>query len=254
MEYNVKIEAFEGPLDLLLHLINTLEIDIYDIPMSEMTEQYLQYVHTMQDLQLDIVSEYLVMAATLLAIKSKMLLPKHEEEIFDEDVDFFGEDPRDELVERLIEYRKYKDAARDLKQKEEERGKMYTKPPIDLSLYADDPVQEVLEQNVSIYDMLGAFNKLLRRKKLQKPITSRITRQEIPIEKRMDEVLEKIRNNQQRTRFFDLFEYESKEYIVVTFLAILELMKRNEILVEQLDNFDEIYVQASKGGNLNESH
>ena len=114
MQYHVKINAFEGPLDLLLHLINRLEIDIYDIPVSEITEQYMLYIHTMQELHLDIASEYLVMAATLLSIKSRMLLPKQEEELFEDE---FGEepeeDPRDELMRRLIEYRKYKEAADD---------------------------------------------------------------------------------------------------------------------------------------------
>ncbi|GAE43404.1 segregation and condensation protein A [Mesobacillus boroniphilus JCM 21738] len=115
MQYNVKIEAFEGPLDLLLHLINTLEIDIYDIPVAEITEQYLMYIHAMKELQLDVASEYLVMAATLLAIKSKMLLPKHEAELEDEFEFDHEEDPRNELVERLIEYKKFKEAASDLK-------------------------------------------------------------------------------------------------------------------------------------------
>ena len=121
VEYNVKIDAFEGPLDLLLHLINRLEIDIYDIPMAAITEQYLIYIHTMKELELDIASEYLVMAATLLAIKSKMLLPKHEEEL-EEDFEY-EEDPRDDLVEKLIEYRKYKEAAQELKHLEEDVGR-----------------------------------------------------------------------------------------------------------------------------------
>ncbi len=168
MEYNVKTEAFEGPLDLLLHLINRLEVDIYDIPMSQITEQYLHFVHAMQELELDVASEYLVMAATLLAIKSKMLLPKHEEEL-EEDVEMLEEDPRDELVEKLIEYRKYKEAAQELKQKEEERVLMYTKPPSDLSQFTERDMEQSLQTlDVNIYDMLGAFHKLLRRKKLTK--------------------------------------------------------------------------------------
>ncbi|MEI5907131.1 segregation/condensation protein A [Bacillus spongiae] len=254
MEYKVKIDAFEGPLDLLLHLINSLEIDIYDIPMAEITEQYLLYVHTMQELQLDIVSEYLVMAATLLAIKSKMLLPAHEEEDFDNEFEFMEEDPRDELVERLIEYRKYKEAAEDLKQKEEERGQIFTKPPLDLSSYADEQPKDLVAQNVTIYDMLGAFNKLLRRKKLQKPLSTRITKQEIPIERRMEEVLEKLQLKKGVTSFSELFEYQSKGHVVVTFLAILELMKRNEIIVEQSENFENIFLQPREGGKLHEPH
>src|SRR5690606_41350850 len=162
-------------LDLLLHLINRLETDIYEVPVAVNTEEYLIYIHEMKELQLDIASEYLVMAATLLAIKSKMLLPKQEEELLDEDSEFeFEEDPREDLMNRLIEYRKYKNAAEDLKHLEEERSQLFTKPPSDLSDFTKDvPVNYSLD--VNIYDMLGAFQKLLRRKKLQKPLATRIT-------------------------------------------------------------------------------
>ncbi len=246
LHYNVKIDAFEGPLDLLLHLINRLEIDIYDIPVAEITEQYLLYIHTMKELELDLASEYLVMAATLLAIKSKMLLPKHEESLDDELEFAEEEDPRDELVERLIEYRKYKEAASDLKNLELERGLMFTKPPSDLSDYSSEVKTDKLDLDVSLYDMLGALQKLLRRKKLQRPLSTKITRQEIPIEQRMDEILQDLRVNKGRRSFFDLFPSNEKEYLVVTFLAILELMKRREIIVEQDSNFSEIFVMGKE--------
>lgn len=246
--YNVKIDAFEGPLDLLLHLINRLEIDIYDIPVSKITEQYLIYIHTMKELQLDVASEYLVMAATLLAIKSKMLLPKHEEEELEDE---FGmemeEDPRDELVERLIEYRKYKEAAEELKEREQDRSLMYTKPPADLSEYVNDSQQEKADLNVSLYDMLGALQKLLRRKKLQRPLSAKVARQEIPIEKRMSEIVDQLRNFKGRKKFTDLFPISDREHIVVTFLAVLELIKRKEIQVEQDRNFSDIFVASMEG-------
>lgn len=244
MEYNVKIDAFEGPLDLLLHLINTLEVDIYDIPMAQITEQYLLYVHTMKDLQLDVASEYLVMAATLLAIKSKMLLPKHDDTFMDNEIEFEEEDPRDELVERLIEYRKFKEAANELKQREEERGQVYTKPPSDLTEFIEETDLKTGDMQVSLYDMLGAFNKLLRRKKLQRPVQTRITKQEISIEKRMNDILTTIKKLNKRTTFTSLFPSEDKEHLVVTFLAVLELMKRKQILVMQEKNFTEIFVES----------
>lgn len=244
MQYNVKIDAFEGPLDLLLHLINRLEIDIYDIPVAQITEQYLIYIKTMKELKLDLASEFLVMAATLLAIKSKMLLPK-QEEVFDESLEFEEEgDPREELVERLIEYRKYKEAAHDLKHLEEERGLMYTKPPSDLTAFAKEIEPEKTELNVTLYDMLAAFQKLLRRKKLQRPLATKIARQEISIEKRMTEIMNELTGIKKRTSFADLFPYPGKEHIVVTFLAILELIKRKEIDVTQEENFSEIYIEA----------
>jgi segregation and condensation protein A len=246
MQYNVKIEAFEGPLDLLLHLINRLEIDIYDIPVAKITEQYLMYIHAMKELQLDVASEYLVMAATLLAIKSKMLLPKHEEEVED-DFEFEHEDdPRNELVERLIEYKKFKEAAGDLKSLEQERGLMYTKPPSDLSEYAKEIRNDNTDLDVSLYDMLGAFQKLLRRKKLQRPMSTKITRQEISIEKRMDEIIDFLKAKGTRQSFNDLFPESDREHIVVTFLAILELIKRKEIDVQQESNFAEIFMTARK--------
>jgi segregation and condensation protein A len=255
MHYNVKIDTFEGPLDLLLHLINRLEIDIYDIPVSEITDQYLTYIHTMKELHLDVASEYLVMAATLLAIKSKMLLPKYEEEKVEDELEFnYEEDPRDELVERLIEYRKYKEAAEDLKSLEEERNLMFSKPPSDLSELSKDIRVEKVDLNVSIYDMLGAFQKLMRRKKLQKPLATKIARQEISIEKRMEEILDELKNFKGKKSFFELFPFPHKEHIVVSFLAILELMKRQEIHIEQEQNFSEIFVMSLEGVELVGNH
>ncbi|WP_243290115.1 segregation/condensation protein A [Bacillus sp. FJAT-47783] len=245
VEYLVKIDAFEGPLDLLLHLINRLEIDIYDIPVSEITGQYVAYIHTMQELELDVASEYLVMAATLLSIKSRMLLPQQEETLMD-DVPVEEEDPREELVNRLIEYRKYKEAAIKLKAKEEERAQVFTKPPSDLSDFAINEQVVKQQSDVTIYDMIGAFQKMLRRKKLQKPLSTRITRQEIPIEKRMNEIIEDLRINRVKRHFYDLFPAHQKEYLVVTFLAILELMKKQYIHIEQERNFSDIYIYGSE--------
>lgn len=241
----MKVDAFEGPLDLLLHLIQRLEIDIYDIPMADITEQYLLFIHTMKELELDVASEYLVMAATLLAIKSKTLLPNHEEEPEDDDW-LEEEDPRDELVERLVEYKKYKEAAEELKKKEEDRGKLYTKAPSDMTSMELD-TKSPSELSVTVYDMLGAFQKLLRRKKIQRPISARVTRQEIPIETRMGEILHMLVQNSKPTRFFDLFPYDDREHIVVSFLAVLELMKRDKIAVEQQENFSDLFVAAKRG-------
>ncbi|MET1179660.1 segregation/condensation protein A [Peribacillus simplex] len=248
MGYNIKIDAFEGPMDLLLHLINRLEIDIYDIPMADITDQYLSYIHTMQHLELDVASEYLVMAATLLAIKSKTLLPKHEDELMmDEDGEMFEEDPRDELVEKLLEYKKYKNAAEEFKGMEEERSLIFTKPPSDLSVYVKEAESDKQELNISLYDMLGALQKLLRRQKIQKPLYTKVTKQEISIEKRMDEIMIELQSIKGKKSFFELFSLPVKEHIVITFMAVLELMKLNEIIVEQEDNFSDIMIAAKEG-------
>ncbi len=247
VQYNIKIDAFEGPLDLLLHLINRFEIDIYDIPVAEITEQYVGYIHAMKELQLDVASEYLVMAATLLAIKSKMLLPKQEEELLEEEV--WEEDPRQELMERLIEYKKFKQAAIELKERERERALLYTRAPADLSSFVHTEREERLPMDVTLYDMLAAFQKLMRRKKLQKPISTTVSRQEIPIEQRMVEIVQRLERFNGRCSFFDLFLEDSRESIVVTFLAILELMKKRLLIAEQEKNFEEIYVCVLEEGN-----
>jgi segregation and condensation protein A len=247
VQYSVKIDAFEGPLDLLLHLINRYEIDIYNIPVAEITEQYMAYIHAMQELELDIASEYLVMAATLLAIKSKMLLPKHEEELFDDEIESIAEDPREELMQRLLEYKKYKEAARELKKREEERALLFTKPPSDLSAFASEVNAEKHPLDVNIYDMLGALSKLLRRKKLQKPLHTKITRQEISIEKRMDEILNQLKSEKRRKNFYELFPHYDRGHIVVTFLAILELMKKNLVIIEQERNFADLFISSNEG-------
>ncbi|MED4532254.1 segregation/condensation protein A [Metabacillus fastidiosus] len=246
LQYQVKIDAFEGPLDLLLHLINKLEIDIYDIPVAKITEQYMIYIHTMQELKLDVASEYLVMAATLLSIKSRMLLPKQEELFESEFGEEYEEDPREQLIERLIDYRKYKEAAEELRSLEEERAQVYTKAPSDLSEYTEQKNNEPQILNVTLYDMLGAFQKMMRRKKIQKPLQTKITKQEIPIQTRMDEILIDLRKRPGRRRFQDLFPSDNKEYLVVTFLAILELMKTNHITIEQENNFADIYIVGSE--------
>ncbi|EUJ43707.1 segregation/condensation protein A [Listeria riparia] len=236
---NFKVEAFEGPLDLLLQLIQQLEIDIYDIPMAEITDQYLEYIHLMKELELDVASEYLVMAATLLAIKSKMLLPKQELEI---DLDDFDDsvDPRDELVEKLMEYKRFKEAARQLKEKESERNFYFGKAPMDLGEY--DTSNKQVNLDVSLNDMLGAFHKMLRRKKWNQPLHTRITKQEISIDQRMNDVMDHLEATDGRVAFEDLFEASTKDELIVTFLAVLELMKRSQIGVSQSKSFATLYV------------
>ncbi|ANC77735.1 segregation/condensation protein A [Fictibacillus phosphorivorans] len=242
MQYSVKLDGFEGPLDLLLHLIQTYEVDIYDIPVAIITEQYLQYIHTMKELKLDVASEFLVMAATLLAIKSKMLLPKHEEELFENQMELeMEEDPRDELVRRLVEYRKYKHAADELKERESARSLIYTRQPADLSQFEKEESAKQVT-NVTLYDMLQAMQKVFQEKVTRAPKQTTIERQEIPIEKRMEQIKSSLLSVGGRKKFTDLFDKSTKEHVVVTFLAILELMKVKSINCEQQDHFSEIYI------------
>lgn len=246
MSYQVKLEVFEGPLDLLLHLINRLEIDIYDIPMAELTAQYIEHLQTMRVLQLDELSEYLVLAATLLEIKSKMLLPVHEGEVFDDELDYdMEEDPRDELVARLIEYRKYKEAATSLKESAAERSVHFTKSPADLSEFGE-VVPSHSEEPMNVFDLIGAFQKMLDRKRLKAPLTAHISKIEISVGEKMDEILATLERGGGKCDFYSLFEKGDTPELVVTFLSLLELMKRREIIVEQHHNFDDLTVSFKR--------
>ena len=246
MSYEVKLEAFSGPLDLLLHLIHRLEIDIYDIPMAELTAQYIDHIHAMQELELNEASEYLVMAATLLAIKSRMLLPIHEGEMEEDDFQIDEPDPREDLVLRLIEYKKYKDAAVNLQELEHERAQVYTRPPTDLSHLMPNEQLALFDTNVNVYDMLSAFQKLMRRKQLLKPLQTRIARQEISVKERMLSVISTLKERGGHIEFTELFPENDKPALIVTFISLLELMKRQVVFVEQQNNFEELTVILQK--------
>ena len=252
MSYEVKLDAFSGPLDLLLHLINRLEIDIYDIPMAELTSQYIDHIHAMQELELNEASEYLVMAATLLAIKSRMLLPIHEGEEFDDTIAIDEPDPREELVARLVEYRKFKEAASELQELEKERSLVFTKPPSDLSSFVPDEQLALFDMNVNVFDMLSAFQKLMRRKQLKRPLQTRITRQEISVKDQMFAVVNRLKLNGGKVMFSELFPYNDKATLVLTFLSLLELMKRQVVLVHQENNFEDLSVHLQKEEPIDE--
>lgn len=243
VSYKVRLEAFEGPLDLLLHLIHRLEIDIYDIPMAELTVQYMDHIRAMQVMELNEASEYLVMAASLLAIKSKMLLPIHEGEVDDLDLQMEGQDPRDELVSRLIEYRKYKEAAETFQELEQTRAQYFTRPPSDLTDLQQISQLSFFDDSLNVYDMLGAFQKMLRRNVLKAPLTTKIARQELSVKDQMQSVFNILITRGGRCSFSDLFPVHDKTTLVVTFLSILELMKRQYITVSQQKNFEDLDVQ-----------
>ena len=236
--YQVNVDVFEGPLDLLLHLINRYEIDIYDLPVAQVTKQYMEFIHTMQELELDIASEYLVMAATLLQIKSTMLLP-HPELDADDDYEEDEADPREALIERLIEYRKYKEVASDLKERADDSKESYTRPPEKVAV--DDAVAPVKETG-SIYDMLAAMQKVFERKKWQHPVTRTIEKVDIPIKTRMEQVLVVLEDYPDGIIFDQLFPYPAKSHMVITFLAMLELMKERQIYCEQQSTFDALMI------------
>lgn len=234
--YQVKLPEFEGPLDLLLHLVNELEIDIYDIPVSEITEQYMRYIHTMKIIELNIASEYLVMAATLLEMKSAMLLPKKEIQYEDE----YEEDPREQLIERLIEYRKYKIAADHLKNKELAENQIYTRSPVQFNEFLTK--KPTVQGDISIYDMLHALNNVFIRHSWDAPLKKTVNKISMTVEQRSEEIRTVIQQANEKVRFEDLFTHSTKSHIVTTFLAVLQLLKDNLIECEQAGQFEPIYL------------
>jgi segregation and condensation protein A len=238
-----KLEAFEGPLDLLLHLIDKAEIDIQDISISDITDQYMAYLGAMQELELDITSEFLVMAATLLSMKSRQLLPKPpvtEEPWLTADDDE-GLDPREELIRKLVEYRKYKSVAGQLREREWDRSQVYTREPSDLSPFAEVMTGNPVE-GLHVDDLIRAFQKALRRMAGRQRVSS-IRKDEISVKDRIRDIVDalKYRSIEGKMLFSQLVgESGTRDEIVVTFLAILELMKRRWVLCHQSALFDEI--------------
>lgn len=240
MDYKFEINNFEGPMDLLLHLIKKSEVDICDISILDITKQYMDYINLMESLNLNIASEYLVMAAELIEIKSSILLPKKQVEIEDD----YEDDPRENLINRLIEYEKYKKISELLKEYEQDRKKIHIKSPSDLMQYTtqDKSVQETFDMN----DLMNAFNKVLERKELDKPLNTKITNKEYSVSERSIEI-KKILTQKKKIEFTDLFDVVRKDYIVVTFLAILNMARHNELKIIQENNFDNIIIENIGG-------
>jgi len=237
MTYKINMPEFEGPLDLLLHLIKQSDINIFDISIGKITKQYLDYIKKMEELNLNIASEYLVMAAELIEMKSITLLPNQ----VNNDNDEYEEDPREQLINRLLEYQYYKDISNVFKNYESERNTMFTKQPSDLEEY----VKEDSENNnqIDLNELLEAFSKFLERKELDKPLNTKITTKEFSVAVRSNEIKEIIKNKK-KVEFTELFDMYTKDYVVVTFLSILELAKKQDLKIVQDNNFYKIYLVA----------
>ena len=233
----IRINEFEGPLDLLLHLIKESKMDIMNIEIEKITEQYMNYLALQEKLNLEVASEYLVMAAELLEIKSKLLLPVQKEEDTEEEVD-----PREELVNRLIEYQTYNEITKVLQEKENLRKEIYTKSPENIRNYIDDEMP--IAGDVSLDDLMEAFKKYLERKKDSKPLNTKVTVNEISVSSRRHDI-RKILKVKGRVSFFDLFPVVTKEYVVATFLAILEMAKSGELIIKQDNTFSDIVCEVT---------
>lgn len=235
MKYEVNINEFEGPLDLLLHLIKKSNISINEISIDEITKQYLEYINKMDELNLDIASEYLVMAAELIEIKSSSLLPHQEIE-----EDEFEEDPKEKLIKRLLEYEQYKNLTGTFKELEEYRKEIYTKEPDNMLEYKDS--NDNIDYGVDLNDLIEAFSKFLKEKELDKPLATKVSTKEYSVGKRSFEI-RNILKKKKKIEFSELFDICTKEYVVVTFLAILAMSRKQEIDIEQESNFKNIIIK-----------
>ncbi|MGO8988988.1 MAG: segregation and condensation protein A [bacterium] len=231
-DYTFRLEGFEGPLDLLLHLIQKNELDIFNIPIALITEQYLEYLQLMKVLNLDIAGEYLLMASTLLHIKSKLLLPKSLEGEEEEE-----EDPRAELVRRLLEYQKYKQAAAEL----EKRSLLDRDVFIRLVAQEPEPEPEEERIEVNLFELLEAFRKVLGR--VQPETFHQVVLEHISVEDKIQEILTLLERENRSMAFHRLFPEEaSRRVVVITLLAILELVKMKRIRIFQLAPFETIRI------------
>lgn len=232
-EYKVSLDIFEGPLDLLLYLIKKDEVDIYDISIVRIAKQYLAYIETFKMLNIDLASEFIVMAANLMYLKSRTLLPKHQQPPEEETED---EDPRWELIRQLIEYKKFKDAAGFLQRRELVQEEMFTSLPEE----PDDSQEEVPLPNVGIFDLIRAFQNVLKRFEEKTEELEEIYDDSFTVSGKMDFLLGHVPSGSS-VSFSTLFETATtKTEVVVTFVAMLELIRLREFRVEQENIFGEI--------------
>lgn len=232
--YAVKLDVFEGPLDLLLYLIEKEELDIYDIPIARVTEQYLEYLEAMSCLDLDLASEFLVMAATLMDIKARMLLPPPATEVAPETDENRAADPRQELVDRLLEYRRFKQLAEELRQRERAQALTFGRGDGETETAAG---VAILPDGLSVFDLVGALRDVLA--EVREPPVGEVCRDRYSVIEKMAQ-LEDLLARSVPVSFRDLARYREREEVVVTFLALLELVRLRRVRVEQRGLFGEI--------------
>ncbi len=238
-DYKVELEVFEGPLDLLLYLIKKDEVDIYDIPIEKVTAQYMEYLNLMRMLDLNIAGEFIVMAATLMLIKSRMLLPIEERSDIEDDEE--GDDPRWELVRQLVEYKKFKDAAGRLQENELYQEDIFGIGGQVLSLASDE--SSVVLQDVSIFDLISAFDEVIKNSVTNE--IGEIIGDSITVADKIDHILNTVKKHESVT-FTSLFQGEiTRNGIICTFLALLELTRLRQLNLVQGDTFGEIMISGA---------
>lgn len=242
---HLKLETFEGPLDLLLHLINKLEIDIYDIPIVQITDQYMEYLNQMKEVQIDVAADYFVMAATLMRIKSEMLVPRNENQVEMEDF-YDEEDPRQPLIDLINEYKQIKAMVPKFENQIEERASYYSKEPTDITKYHESI--EMKDQGLSAEDLSNIFADILKRHDIETPQPKTIETDEVTVVERMKRIEELILNAK-KINFSELLQAPTRPEIVVTFLALLELIKNNRVHVSQENLYGDILISMTENFN-----
>jgi len=237
--YNFCINDFEGPLDLLLHLVKESKMDIYEINIHTIIEEYLEFIHNLEEKNIDVASEYLVMASELIHLKSKLLINRQDED--DNPEDEFNITSEEDLRNKLLEYEKYKEITKDLSNLEEKRNEVYTKLPENIKEYIDETGIEKGEFDIN--DLYQAYILFIDRQKLAKPLNTKITKRELSVNERIKDIRE-ILHSRKRVNFLELFTDYSRENIVVTFLSILEMSKNREISLTQENNFSPIMIES----------
>ncbi len=238
MTYNFYTTDFEGPLDLLLHLVKESKMDIYEINIHDIIDQYLNFIHSLEEKNIDIASEYLVMASELVHLKSKLLINRKEEE--ESSSDEFSITSEEDLRNKLLEYEKYKQITSSFQELEEKRGEVFTKLPENISEYLEGTGIEKGEFDIE--DLFNAYMLFLDRQKLTKPLNTKITKKELSVEDKIKDI-RTILKDRKKVNFLELFTEITKESVVVTFLSILEMTKNNEINITQNDNFSPIMIE-----------
>ena len=239
MKFTVTIDQFEGPLDLMLHLIKENKLDLFDLDMNVLTTQYIEFIHQMKDLHLEIASEYLSELASLIEYKSKKLLPREEVQV-EED---YEEDQRTKLVARLVEYQKYKEISEKLRIDYENRQKHFTRPVSPLVEQWSIPIESDTLENQSPYELLKAMNRVLQRMILLKPYETKVTIKELSVEERLEQIKERLKDSNNTISFETLCDdCSSLHMVIVTFLSILDLIHQ-KWLDFTIDSEDHIYVK-----------
>ena len=236
MRYRVKLDVFEGPFDLLLFLIRKNEVDIYDIPIAKITDQFLHYIEAMQILDLDVAGDFIEMVAILMHIKARLLLPKPVGAEADE-----AEDPRSELVERLIEYKRFKEASYELNELEEERRKLFPRKYFDYIPKQEEISDEEYLDRVTLFDLILAFRKALEN--MPKVTHHEVKKIDITVEEQSEYILNLLRNKELVLFQEMMRELKEKIVIIVTFIALLDLIKNGMIEARQSDVFDDIRIK-----------